>query len=43
MIPLRRLGNPAEIVGRAVFPASDAVSDVNGAMLTTDGRVDLCG
>jgi 3-oxoacyl-[acyl-carrier protein] reductase len=34
---LGRPGSPEEIVGPAVFPASDASSFVTGAVLTVDG------
>ncbi|MGH2775407.1 MAG: SDR family NAD(P)-dependent oxidoreductase [Actinomycetota bacterium] len=37
MIPMGRLGNPEEIVGPAVFLASDASSFVTGATLLVDG------
>ncbi|MGH2751438.1 MAG: SDR family NAD(P)-dependent oxidoreductase [Actinomycetota bacterium] len=37
MIPMGRLGNPQEIVGPAVFLASDAASFVTGATLLVDG------
>ena len=36
-IPLRRLGKPAEIVGAAIYLASDAASYVTGQMLDVDG------
>jgi len=36
-IPLGRIGDPAEIVGPAVFLASDASSMVTGHVLTVDG------
>ena len=37
MIPMGRLGNAEEIVGPAVFLASDASSFVTGATLLVDG------
>lgn len=36
-IPLQRWGEPREIVGAAVFLASDAATYVNGHVLTVDG------
>src|SRR6266705_3638412 len=36
-IPLGRLGKPAEIVGAAIYLASDAASYVTGQMLDIDG------
>ena len=36
-IPLRRLGNPREIVGAVVFLASDEASMVTGHVLNVDG------
>jgi NAD(P)-dependent dehydrogenase (short-subunit alcohol dehydrogenase family) len=36
-IPLQRAGQPEEIVGAAVYLASDASSYVNGATITLDG------
>ncbi len=35
--PLRRIGDPAEIAGAAVFLVSDAASYVNGHVLVVDG------
>jgi NAD(P)-dependent dehydrogenase (short-subunit alcohol dehydrogenase family) len=37
--PLRRLGNPPEIVGTALYLASDASSFMTGSVLTVDGGV----
>jgi NAD(P)-dependent dehydrogenase (short-subunit alcohol dehydrogenase family) len=36
-IPLRRAGNPDEIVGAALYLASEAASYTTGALLTVDG------
>ncbi|MNC46528.1 Glucose 1-dehydrogenase 1 [compost metagenome] len=36
-VPLKRLGEPEEIAGVAVFLASDAASYVNGADIGVDG------
>jgi 3-oxoacyl-[acyl-carrier protein] reductase len=35
--PLGRIGDPAEIVGPALFLASDAAAFVTGVVLTVDG------
>ena len=35
--PLRRPGNPEEIVGAALYLASDASSYTTGALITVDG------
>jgi len=36
-IPLGRLGEPEEVVGPAIFLASDAASMVTGVLLPVDG------
>jgi NAD(P)-dependent dehydrogenase (short-subunit alcohol dehydrogenase family) len=36
-IPMNRLANPDDMVGPAVFLASDAASMVTGALLPVDG------
>jgi NAD(P)-dependent dehydrogenase (short-subunit alcohol dehydrogenase family) len=36
-IPLGRLGNPTEVVGAAIYLASDAASYVTGHILEIDG------
>ena len=36
-IPLGRVGRPAELVGTAVSPASAALDDMTGPILTADG------
>ena len=35
--PMNRFGNPAELVGAAIFLASDAASFVTGSVVTVDG------
>jgi NAD(P)-dependent dehydrogenase (short-subunit alcohol dehydrogenase family) len=39
--PLQRLGRPAEIVGTALYLASDASSFTTGAVITVDGGVSV--
>ena len=39
--PLQRLGEPAEIVGTALYLASDASTFTTGAVITVDGGVSV--
>ena len=41
-IPLHRMGQPEEMVGAAIYMASDSASFVNGAVLMIDGGFTAC-
>ena len=41
-IPLHRMGQPDELVGAAIYMASDSASFVNGAVLMIDGGFTAC-
>jgi 2-dehydro-3-deoxy-D-gluconate 5-dehydrogenase len=41
-IPFHRMGEPNEIVGAAIYLASDAASFVNGAVIMVDGGFTAC-
>ena len=43
MIPSRRIGKIADIVNLAIFLLSDAASNINGAIVVSDGGLALCG
>lgn len=41
--PLKRLGEPEDVVGAALFLASSASAYVNGAVITVDGGLNAGG
>ena len=42
-VPLRRIREPEDVARAAVYPASDAASQVTAAILPVDGRMWLIG
>jgi gluconate 5-dehydrogenase len=42
-VPMKRWGSPVEIVGPAIFLASDAGSYVNGQTIVVDGGMTIAG